>query len=271
MKLLELKLYMFVLLVVTSCSNEVVDVKSEIQLKSSEVVESDYSKNGIAAKLLFNELLKKSDFVDCLKGDFYRMDCGYLLGSRDQFAFLSYFTSDSTAQVIVCKKSKGLWLELYNEELEMLKELNDFSYVRFEDFTGDGVYEVLLPASLSAANGNSQYHCLQLVGHTFERIQKFDCLTRPQFDKKTNTVHSLHKGGFGNYIASEYQLKNSKLIETKRIISGVLVSKKTDYVQVVESFSVNDKVLSLIDVDSIVGRKVFFPSFWATFLELYED
>ena len=244
----------------------------EIAPKLATEVENDFETNG-AVKVVFHELQQKNETVESWIGDFFRIDIGKFLEGKNTFAFLTYFMSDSTSRVIINLKSDKIWRQVYDEELEMYKELNDLSAVRFEDFTGDGMNEILLPLSLSAANGNSNYYCLKWNDSTFERIPNFEVLTNPQFDQRTNKIHSLHKGGIGNYSASEYQLINLNLKETKRTVSGTAPSEDPnfEYVQVIKTYQISDKLLHLLKIDSIQGLKDRLPHFWTLLYSLNEN
>lgn len=250
------------------------DIEKKEKISIDEEENIDYYTKGIVARETFFNLLEKDSSVNNLTGDFYRIDIGNLLNDKNAFALLTYFTTDTTGKVIISTHTDKGWVNMYEQELEIYHDLNDFRFLRFEDFTGDGIKEILIPFNLAPSHGNFNYHCLKFVTNEFRLIPKFDGLTHPEYDKATNTIHTLHGGGIGNYSASEYKLKNWILRETKNVSSGTAPFEDSveDYVQIIETFVIKEgNPKKLVKVDSIPELNHKLPPFWEAFFKKQDE
>lgn len=156
-----------------------------------------------------------------MKKDFYRIDVGNLLNDHFKYALLAYFITDTSAQIIIHKLSNNEWIKMFDQELTIYRDLNDFSFLRFEDFSGDGIYEILIPKSIAPSHENFAYYCLTIDNNAFKLVPQFEELIHPAYQKSTKTIHTLSRSGIGNYMASEYKLENWDLCEIKQVNSYV--------------------------------------------------
>lgn len=263
----HIEVYLFgIIILLGSCTLKKEEEKKKKEIASKEV-KNDYYLNNIVARETFFNLQEKDTTIINLKGDFYRIDIGNLLNDNNRYSLLTYFTSDTTGMVIISKDTDNGWNRLFSQELEIYHHLNDFEYLRFEDFTGDGLSEILIPYNLAPSHENFNYYCLKLGKNRMQPILGFEELTHPEFDKKTKTIHTLHGGGIGNYLASEFKLENDQLKEIKKIRSSSAPSETSEvgYVQVIETFKIQNGNSNLVKVDSIVGLNNYLPPFWETF------
>lgn len=261
-------------IILSSCTSQKEEEKKNKEIVSIEdEANIDYYIHSIVARESLYNLQDKDTSIINFKGDFYRIDIGKLLNDNNRYSMLTYFTSDSTGIVIISKSTDKGWVNLYNKELEIYHDLNDFEYLRFEDFTGEGLNEILIPYNLAPSHENFNYYCLTLTGNMIRTIPGFEELTHPEFDNNTKTIHTLHGGGIGNYLASEYKLENDQLKEIKKVRSSTAPYKKSEdgFVQVIETFKVKNGNSNLIKVDSILGLNNNLPPFWETYFNNLDE
>lgn len=262
-----------ILLILSSCAPKKKEKKNNGIASIENEEEVNYGKFGIVARESFYNLQEKDTSVFNFKGDFFRIDIGDLLNDNNKYSLLSYFTTDSTGMVILSKNTGNGWINLYEKELEIYRHLNNFEYLRYEDFTGDGLNEVLIPYNLAPSHENFNYYCLTLKGNKMQTIPGFEELTHPEFDKRNMTIQTLHGGGIGNYFASEYKLENAQLVEIVKVKSSTAPFEESEdgFVQIIETFRVKNGDSNLVKVDSIVGLNHKLPPFWEIYFNNLEE
>jgi len=269
-------LCLFSLLILNSCvtknsKEKSTEIDKKISIENEIII--DYHSKELLTIEIFEKLKEKDSMIQCYSGDYYRIDIGNLFSNGSTYALLAYFTSDTTCKILIDKKTNQKWENVFSQEMEIWQHLNDFEYLRFQDFTGDNKNEILIPQSISPSHGNHNYYCLKNENDNIKSIPNFENLTAPEFEYVTKKIHTLSRAGIGNYIASEFYLIKNNLIRINEVNSSTapFINSKEEYVQIIEYYKIKNDKRILFLIDSIPGLNNELPAFWETYFDRLKE